>query len=136
MRHALTHDEQARIHTATTAVEQRTAAEFAVVVVPMSDRYPYVGLVWAAAAALLLALVVALIGPDIELLEALAINVIFIVVFLILFLRLGGFWGYPGPYVGGFGGRGFGSGGFSGGSGGGFSGGGGSFGGGGASGSW
>jgi uncharacterized protein len=63
-----------------------------------------------------------------------AINIIFIVFFLMLFLRhRRGFWG--GPYVGGFGG--FSSGGFSGGSsGGGFSGGGGSFGGGGASGSW
>ena len=44
----LTHEEQARIHAAKTAVEQRTAAEFAVVVVPVSDRYPFVGLVWAA----------------------------------------------------------------------------------------
>ncbi len=67
----------------------------------------------------------------------LAINIIFIVFFLMLFLRhRSGFWGYPGPYIGGFGGRGFGGGGFGGGGGGGFSGGGGSFGGGGASGSW
>ncbi len=65
----------------------------------------------------------------------LAINLIFIIFFLMLFVRhRRGFWGYPGPYVGGFGG--FGGGGFSGGGGGGFSGGGGSFGGGGASGSW
>jgi len=65
-----------------------------------------------------------------------AFNIIFIVFFLMLFVRhRHGFWGYPGPYVGGFGG--FGGGGFSGGgSSGGFSGGGGSFGGGGASGSW
>jgi uncharacterized protein len=65
------------------------------------------------------------------------INIIFIVFFLMLFMRhRHGFWGYPGPYMGvGFGG--FSGGGFSGGgSGGGFSGGGGSFGGGGASGSW
>jgi len=68
-----------------------------------------------------------------------AVNILFIVFFLIIFLRhrRGGFWGYPGPYVGGFGGRGWSGGGFGGGSGGGgFSGGGGSFGGGGASGSW
>ncbi|MGH7125129.1 MAG: TPM domain-containing protein [Stellaceae bacterium] len=66
-----------------------------------------------------------------------AINAIFIIFLLLLFLRhRSGFWGFPGPYIGGFGGRGFGSGGFGGGSGGGFSGGGGSFGGGGASGSW
>ena len=65
-----------------------------------------------------------------------AVNIIFIVFFLMLFLRhRRGFWGYPGPYVGGFGG--FSGGGFSGGgSSGGFSGCGGSFGGGGASGSW
>ena len=66
-----------------------------------------------------------------------AINAIFIIFFLMIFLRhRGGFWGFPGPYIGGFGGRGFSGGGFGGGSGGGFSGGGGSFGGGGASGSW
>ncbi len=67
----------------------------------------------------------------------LAINLIFIIFFLLVFMRhRRGFWGYPGPYIGGgFGG--FSGGGFSGGgSGGGFSGGGGSFGGGGASGSW
>jgi uncharacterized protein len=66
-----------------------------------------------------------------------AINILFIVFFLMIFLRhRRGFWGYPGPYIGGFGGGGFSSGGFGGGSGGGFSGGGGSSGGGGASGSW
>ena len=67
------------------------------------------------------------------------INIIFIVLFLMLFMRhRRGFWGYGGPYIGGgYGGGGFGGGGFSGGSsGGGFSGGGGSSGGGGASGSW
>lgn len=83
--HALTHDEHARIHAAKAAVEQRTAAEFAVVVVPVSDWYPYVGLVWAAAAALLVALAVALIGPDIELLEALSIQVVALVLFALLF---------------------------------------------------
>jgi uncharacterized protein len=64
-----------------------------------------------------------------------AINLIFIIFFLVLLFRhRHGFWG--GPYIGG-GLGGFGGGGFSGGSsGGGFSGGGGSFGGGGASGSW
>ena len=66
-----------------------------------------------------------------------AINIIFVGFFLFLLLRRhgrSGFIGYPGPYVGGFGGGGFSGGG--GGGGGGFSGGGGSFGGGGASGSW
>ena len=65
----------------------------------------------------------------------LLINAIFIVFFLSIVMRRRlGFWGFPGPYIGGFGGLG--RGGFGGGSGGGFSGGGGSFGGGGASGSW
>lgn len=85
MRPALTADEQARIHAAKAAVEQRTSAEFSVVVVPQSDRYPYVGLTWGAAAALLVALVVALIGPDIELLEALAIQVVALVAFALFF---------------------------------------------------
>jgi uncharacterized protein len=67
-----------------------------------------------------------------------AINILFIVFFLMIFLRhrQRGFWGYPGPYISGFGGGGFSSGGFGGGGGGGFSGGGGSSGGGGASGNW
>ncbi|HKX10207.1 MAG TPA: TPM domain-containing protein [Stellaceae bacterium] len=85
MPHGLSHDEHARIRAAKAAVEQRTSAEFAVVVVPVSDRYPYVGLVWAAAAALLVALAVALIGPDVELLEALAIQVGTLVLFALLF---------------------------------------------------
>ncbi len=85
MRHALTPDEQARIHAAKAAVEQRTAAELAVVVVPMSDRYPYVGLIWAAAAALLIALAVALIAPDIDLIEALAIQVVALVLLALVF---------------------------------------------------
>lgn len=83
--HALSPDEHARIHAAKAAVEQRTAAEFSVLVVPVSDRYPYVGLVWAAAAGLLIALAVALIGPDIELLAALAIQVVAVVLLALLF---------------------------------------------------
>ena len=82
---ALTEDEKQRIHAAEAAVERRTAAEFSVVVVPQSDRYPYVGLVWAAGAALLVALAAALIAPDIELLEALAIEVVALVVFALIF---------------------------------------------------
>jgi uncharacterized protein len=70
-----------------------------------------------------------------------AINLIFVLFFLVLLMRRhgrSGYWGVPAPYIGGFGGGGFSGGGFSGGGGGGggFSGGGGSFGGGGASGSW
>jgi len=64
-----------------------------------------------------------------------AINLIFVIFFLVLLMRRhgrSGYWGVPGPYIGGFGGGGF----SGGGGGGGFSGGGGSFGGGGASGSW
>ena len=81
----LTHEEQARIHAAKTAVEQRTAAEFAVVVVPVSDRYPFVGLVWAAVAALAVAAIVALVAPDIELIEALAIQVVALALFALVF---------------------------------------------------
>jgi uncharacterized membrane protein len=36
---ALGADDRARIHAAKAAVEQRTAAELAVVVVPVSDRF-------------------------------------------------------------------------------------------------
>ena len=85
MHHRLTQDEQARIHAAKAAVEQRTAAEFAVVVVPVSDRYPYVGLAWGAVAALAVALVVALVSPDSELLEALAAQVTALIVFALVF---------------------------------------------------
>ena len=83
--HALSAEEQARIHAAKAAVEQRTAAEFAVVVVPVSDRYPFVGLVWAAVAALVVAAIVALVAPEVELIEALAIQVVALVLFALLF---------------------------------------------------
>jgi putative membrane protein len=85
MRHALTTDEQARIHAAKAAVEQRTAAELAVAVVPVSDRYPFVGLAWAAVAALVVAAIVALIAPDIELMEALAVQVVALILFALAF---------------------------------------------------
>jgi putative membrane protein len=83
--HALTHDEHARIHAAKAAVEQRTAAEFAVVVVPVSDRYPFVGLVWAAVAALMVALAVAIVWEDLELIEALAIQAAALILLSLLF---------------------------------------------------
>ena len=85
MRHALTQDEQARIRAAKAAVEQRTSAELAVVVVPVSDRYAYVGLVWAAVAALIVALAAALIAPDLEPLELLAIQLVALVLFALVF---------------------------------------------------
>jgi putative membrane protein len=83
--HALTEEEKKRIHSAKAAVEQRTAAEFAVVVVPASDRYPFVGLVWAAAAALVVALLTALLVPDLEPIEALVVQVVALVVFALAF---------------------------------------------------
>jgi putative membrane protein len=85
MTRALTPDEQARIRAAKAAVEQRTAAEFAVVVVPVSDRYPFVGLVWAAVAALLVAGIVTLIAPDLELIEALMVQVVALILFALAF---------------------------------------------------
>jgi putative membrane protein len=82
---ALDADDRARIHAAKAAVEQRTAAELAVVVVPVSDRYPFVGLVWAAAAAFGVAVIVALVAPDFEPVEALAIQAVALVLFALLF---------------------------------------------------
>ena len=81
----LSPEDRARIQAAKTAVERRTAAEFAVVVVPVSDRYPFVGLVWAAVAALLVALVVALVAPELELVDALAVQVAALIVFALAF---------------------------------------------------
>jgi putative membrane protein len=82
---ALGADDRARIHAAKAAVEQRTAAELAVVVVPVSDRYPFVGLVWAAAAAFGVAVIVTLVAPDLEPVEALAIQAVALVLFALLF---------------------------------------------------
>jgi putative membrane protein len=78
-------DDRAHIHAAKAAVEQRTAAELAVVVVPVSDRYPFVGLVWAAAVAFGVAVIVALVAPDLEPVEALAIQAVALVLFALLF---------------------------------------------------
>jgi len=82
---ALDADDRARIHAAKAAVERRTAAELAVVVVPVSDHYPFVGLVWAAAAAFVVAVIVALVAPDLEPVEALAIQAVALVLFALLF---------------------------------------------------
>ena len=53
--------------------------------VPVSDRYPFVGLVWAALASLAVALVAALIAPDLEPLELLAVEAVALVAFALLF---------------------------------------------------
>jgi putative membrane protein len=82
---ALGADDRARIRAAKAAVEQRTAAELAVVVVPVSDHYPFVGLVWAAAAAFGVAVIVTLVAPDLEPVEALAIQAVALVLFALLF---------------------------------------------------
>jgi putative membrane protein len=85
MIHTLTHDERARIDAAKTAVEQRTAAEFSVVVTQVSDRYPLFGFVWAALGALVVTGVAALIWPDLDIVDALTIQVPALIALALLF---------------------------------------------------
>jgi putative membrane protein len=85
MIHTLTQDERARIDAAKVAVEKRTAAEFTVVVTHASDRYPLVDLVWAALGALAIAAVAALIWPDLDIVDALTIQVPALIVLAVLF---------------------------------------------------
>jgi putative membrane protein len=78
-------DDQARIRAAKTAVEQRTAAEFAVVVVPVSDHYPLLGFAAAAIAALVITGIAGLAWPDLDLWDGLTIQLPALVVLTLLF---------------------------------------------------
>src|SRR5262245_23483275 len=60
----LTQEERTRIHEAVAVTEGRTSAVFALVIVPVSDRYALFPAVWAAVLALLATGVVALLWPD------------------------------------------------------------------------
>jgi putative membrane protein len=84
MQHALSTDDQARIHAAKTAVEQRTAAEFAVVVTRASDRYPLYGFAWAALGALGITGISALAWPDLDVWDVLLIQVAALIVLALL----------------------------------------------------
>ena len=72
---ALSHDDNARIHAAVTAVEARANTDFAVQVVRVSDRYVLFPLLWAAVLALLTGAVLAIGWPDIGLRTGLLIEV-------------------------------------------------------------
>jgi len=85
MIHTLSHDERARIEAAKSAIEQRTAAEFTVVVTHASDRYPFVGLVWAALGALSITAIAAMIWPDLDIVDALTIQVPALIALALLF---------------------------------------------------
>jgi len=85
MIHTLSHDERARIEAAKSAIEQRTAAEFTVVVTHASDRYPFVGLVWAALGALSITAIAAMIWPNLDIVDALTIQVPALIALALLF---------------------------------------------------
>jgi len=59
----LTQEERARLHETVAATERRTSAAFALVIVPISDRYALFPAVWAAVLALLATGVAALLWP-------------------------------------------------------------------------
>ncbi len=61
---SLTAAERERIHAATSAVEQRTSAIFALAIVPVSERYLLYPLVWGAVLALTATGVLALLYPE------------------------------------------------------------------------
>ena len=60
---SLTREERTRIREAVAATERRTSAIFALVIVPVSDRYALLPAVWAAVLALLVTGVAALLWP-------------------------------------------------------------------------
>ena len=66
---ALTPEEEERIAAAVTAAEQRTAAEFAVVVAQASDDYAGYPLIWAGAVALVAGGIAALVWPALRVAE-------------------------------------------------------------------
>jgi putative membrane protein len=70
----LTSAERERIHAAVAATEQRTGAHFALVIVPMSDRYALFPAVWAAVIALSATGVLALLRPGLAIGAGFIIN--------------------------------------------------------------
>jgi putative membrane protein len=72
----LTDDEKARIHEAALAAEARIQARFALVIVPLSDRYLLFPVVWAAGIALFAGAVMALLWPHLGLRMGILIEVL------------------------------------------------------------
>ena len=81
----LTQEERARIHEAVAATEQRTSAVFALVIVPVSDRYVLFPLVWAAVLALLATGVAALLWPELGIRIGFAIDAAVFAILAIIF---------------------------------------------------
>jgi putative membrane protein len=72
----LTDDEKSRIHDAALAAESRIGARFALVIVPLSDRYLLFPVVWSAAVALFAGAVMALLWPALGLRMGILIEVL------------------------------------------------------------
>jgi putative membrane protein len=71
----LTSEQHARISAAVGAAETRTAADMAVVVVPVSDRYALFPMLWAALGALIATAIASVIWPDLGIGAAIEIEV-------------------------------------------------------------
>jgi putative membrane protein len=83
--HRLTSAENTRIHAAVVAAEARSDADFAVTVVPASDRYLLFPLLWAAVSALIAGGIVAVGWPGLGLRIGIAVEAgVFVVASLVL----------------------------------------------------
>jgi len=81
----LTQEQRERIAATVAAAEQRTSARFALVIVPVSDRYALFPVAWAAVAALSATGVLALLRPALTIGEGFIINAsLFVVLGLVL----------------------------------------------------
>lgn len=85
MRAPISHDERQRVHDLIAQIEQRTTADLDVVVARVSDRYALYPLVWASVSALLLAGLVALARPEIELRAALVLLLALVIALTLAF---------------------------------------------------
>ena len=82
---SLTHEERHRVESALNAIEQRTAARLAVVVVPASDRYSLFPLVWGPLGALLIVAAVSAFRPGLGIRASILIQVPATILLMLLF---------------------------------------------------
>jgi len=85
MKAPISREERERIHDAIAKLEQRTTADLDVVVTRVSDRYALYPILWASSSALLLAGIVALVRPEMEVRLALLLQLSLVILLTLAF---------------------------------------------------
>jgi len=85
MRPSISHEERERIHDAIADIEQRTTADLDIVVTRVSDRYSLYPIVWASFGGLLIAGIVSLSRPEMEVRAAIAVQLALVILLTLVF---------------------------------------------------